>query len=159
MKKRYIKYFIIVILLTFLDQLTKYIVVNSFNVGEMKILINNFLKFYYIRNTGASFGIFSNQNIFLIVLTLLLVIYIIYDTFKSKKSNIRFISTALILSGAFGNLIDRVLRKYVVDFISFTLFNHEMAIFNVADIYITFGVLLYIYIIFMEGKYERNSSK
>ena len=158
MKKDYLKYILIIIFLTCLDQLTKFIVIKSFSANESLILIKNFLKFYYIKNTGASFGIFSNQNILLIIITVLLIGYIIYDTIKSKNSNLRFISTSLILGGALGNLIDRVFRKYVVDFISFTVLGHEMAIFNVADMFISFGVILYIYIIFKEGKYERNSS-
>lgn len=65
----------------------------------------------------------------------------------------------LIVSGALGNLIDRIFRGYVIDFISFTLFNREMAIFNIADTLITFGIIMYIWILFMEGKNERNSSK
>jgi signal peptidase II len=66
----------------------------------------------------------------------------------------------LILSGAFGNLIDRVVRGYVVDFISFTIFGHKMAIFNVADICVVLGVILYIFLMFVEGRKndEENSN-
>ena len=157
--KKYLKFILIIVFSIILDQITKLIVVNTFNVNESKVIINNFFKFYYIKNTGASFGIFSNQNIFLIILTILILGYIIYDTYKSNKSSLKLLSTSLILGGAFGNLIDRVFRKYVVDFISFTLFGREMAIFNVADMLISFGVVIYILIIFKEGKYERINSK
>ena len=66
---------------------------------------------------------------------------------------------SLIISGALGNLIDRVFRGYVVDFISFILFNKEMAIFNVADAFITIGVVILLIYIFKEGKYERSNNK
>ncbi len=159
MKKRLFIYIFILIALVSFDQLTKYIVINSFNVNDKLILINNFLKFYYIRNTGISFGMLSNQKYIIILLTLLVIAYVIYETIKNKKNKLMIISSSLIISGAIGNLIDRIFRGYVVDFISFTLFKKEMAIFNIADILITFGIILYIYIILMEGKNERNSSK
>ena len=159
MKKKYIYCLIIVLILAFLDQLTKFIVIRSFRLGETRIIINNFLEFYYIKNTGASFGILSNQNISLILITIVLVLYILYENYKSNQSILRLFSTSLIIGGAIGNLIDRVFRKYVIDFISFTLFNHEMAIFNLADMFICFGVLIYFYIIIMEGKNERISNK
>ena len=159
MKKRLFIYIFILIALVSFDQLTKYIVINSFNVNDKLILINNFLKFYYIRNTGISFGMLSNQKYIIILLTLLVIAYVIYETIKNKKNKLMIISSSLIISGAIGNLIDRVFRGYVVDFISFTLFKKEMAIFNIADILITLGIILYIYIILMEGKNERNSSK
>ena len=82
----------------------------------------------------------------------------IYELLKTKNK-LNLIACSLIISGSLGNLIDRVFRGYVIDFISFTLFKREMAIFNVADICITFGVILYIIIILKEGKNERVNSK
>ena len=117
----------------------------------LEVVNNNFLKFSYIRNTGASFGIFSGNTIFIIILSLIIIAYIIYELIKHSNNMLYKVTCILILGGAFGNLIDRLFRGYVVDFISFTLFNKEMAIFNVADIFVTFGVLLYIYIILIEG--------
>ena len=81
----------------------------------------------------------------------------IYEFIKSDNKILLF-SSSLIISGAFGNLIDRIFRGYVIDFISFTLFKNEMPIFNIADIFITFGVGIYLVFLFMEGKNERVSS-
>ena len=78
---------------------------------------------------------------------------------KNINNKIFVISLSLIISGALGNLIDRIFRGYVVDFISFTLFNKEMAIFNIADIFITIGVTILLVRIFKEGKYERIRNK
>ena len=63
----------------------------------------------------------------------------------------------MIIGGALGNLIDRIFRGYVVDFISFTIFNKEMAIFNIADILITIGIVLYV-IDLIGDKNERSNS-
>ena len=79
------------------------------------------------------------------------------ETTASLVSSI--FSLTLVLGGAVGNLIDRIFRGYVVDFLSFRLFNYDMPVFNVADIFITCGVILVIFCILREGKYEKNSSR
>ena len=81
----------------------------------------------------------------------------IYEFIKSDNK-LHLISTILIISGAFGNLIDRIFRGYVVDFISFTFFGYEASIFNVADSFITIGVIFYIINIILEGKYGKDNS-
>ena len=156
MKKKY--YILLIIGLCLFDQLSKLIILKFFDVNESLVLIKNFLKIYYIQNIGISFGIFSGMRIPIIVLSILIIGYMIYEFIKSEK-RVSLISISLIISGAFGNLIDRVFRGYVVDFISFTLFKKEMSIFNLADTFITIGVFIYIISLFMEGKYERVNSK
>ena len=158
MNKKGIKIIIFSLVLILLDFLTKFLIIHSFNINEGIILINNFLKFIYIKNSGAAFGLLNNNIYVLIIITIALISYLIYELIKCNNK-LYFFSYLLILCGALGNLIDRVFRGYVVDFISFTLFGREMAIFNVADIYITFGVILFIFSIFKEGKHERNNHK
>ena len=146
-------------MLVILDQLTKFLVVELIPLNNSVILIRNFLKFYYIQNTGAAFGMFSGYTILLVLFTFF-VLYFLYKEIKDNKvDNLNLCTLVLLFAGAIGNLIDRVFRKYVIDFISFTLFKHEMAIFNVADIYITFGVIIYLFGILRDRKNERNSSK
>lgn len=159
MKKKSLIVLISVLMLIVFDQIVKYLIVKNFSIGEEKILIDNFLKFIYIRNTGAAFGILSGNIIFLIGISLLLIFYIVKEMKKNIDNNLSLLSFSLILGGAVGNLIDRIFRGYVVDFISFTLFKREMSIFNVADMYITIGVILLIYIVLKEGKYERINSR
>ena len=159
MKKKYCIFYLLLFILTFIDQITKALVIKFLSVSKSLILIKNFLKFCYIKNTGISFGIFSGKQLMIIIVTFMIISYLIYDFVKNINNKKIFISTILIVSGALGNLIDRVFRGYVVDFISFTLFGKEMAIFNVADIFITFGVILYILNIIMEGKYGKDSNK
>ncbi len=90
----------------------------------------------------------------LILITVVLLFYLLKE-FKNSKNKLNITAYTLIISGAIGNLIDRIFRKYVVDFISFTLFGHEMAVFNIADTYITFGIILLIYCIVKEERSER----
>ena len=129
MKKRYI---IITLLLIILDQLSKYFIVRNFNVYDEWIIIKDFLKFEYVQNTGISFGLFSGGRIVIIIASLVVIGFMIYDLLH-EQSKVHYFSCLLILSGALGNLIDRVFRGYVVDFISFTIASHKMAIFNLAD--------------------------
>lgn len=159
MKKKSLFILVVILILTIIDQIIKYLVVSNISIGTEKVIIDNFLKFIYIRNTGAAFGILSGNIIFLIFITVLLIFYIVNEMKKNINNNLSLLSFSLILSGAFGNLIDRVVRGYVVDYISFTLFSREMSVFNLADTYITIGVILLIYIIIKEGKNERVSSK
>ena len=100
-----------------------------------------------------------NSTVILILITILLLIYLIIELKKNINNDFISLSLSLIISGALGNLIDRVFRGYVVDFISFILFNKEMAIFNVADAFITIGVVILLIYIFKEGKYERSNNK
>ena len=77
MKKKSLVVLISLLMLIVFDQIIKYLIVKNFSIGEEKILMDNFLKFIYIRNTGAAFGILSGNIIFLIFITVLLIFYIV----------------------------------------------------------------------------------
>ena len=150
MKKKYLYIVLFIIGLVLIDQVSKLLVVNY--LSDKIVLINNFFSLDYVKNTGAAFGFFSGNIFFLVLITLALVIYLIYELKQNidKKFNLVFI--ILIISGAIGNLIDRVFRGFVVDFISFILFNSQMPVFNIADIFVTCGVAGLIFVIFKEEK-------
>lgn len=150
MKKKYINIILSILLLVMLDQISKLLVVNYLN--EEIIFIDNFFSFTFIKNYGAAFGIFGGNTLFLILITILLIMYLLYDTYKNIDKKINIIFNILIISGALGNLIDRIFREYVVDFISFILFNNQMPVFNIADILVTFGVIGLIFTIFKEER-------
>lgn len=150
-KIKIIKIIISIIILVLFDQITKYLVVTKIRHGSVSI-IKNFLDFLYVENTGAAFGLLRGQTIFLIIITLVFMYYIFSELKKSKNDNLLLIGLVLIISGSIGNLIDRLLFGYVIDFISFTIFNIAMPIFNVADIFITFGVCIYLFKIIKEDK-------
>ena len=148
MKKETRNLIIIMIILIVIDQISKILITNLLN-DNVLVIIPKFLKFIYVENTGAAFGILSG-NIFILILISLGLIYYIYEEIKRNKSSKVVFSYTLVLSGALGNLIDRIFRGYVVDFVSFTLFNKEMAVFNIADSYITVGVILLLYFLIKE---------
>lgn len=146
MKKKSLIVLISLLMLIVFDQIIKYLIVKNFSIGEEKILIDNFFKFIYIRNTGAAFGILSGNIVFLIGISLLLIFYIVKEMKKNIDNNLSLLSFSLILGGAVGNLIDRIFRGYVVDYIDITrLFDYP--IFNFADICIVVGVILVITVI------------
>ncbi len=148
MKKGTIKLLIIIFLLILFDQTTKYLV-SSLLLDNSLIIIKNFLKFTYVENVGAAFGILKGNIVFLIIISLFLIYYIIKEIKNNKDNNIIY-AYSLVLSGALGNLIDRIFRGYVIDFISFTFFKRDMAVFNIADSYITIGVFLLIFFMIKE---------
>lgn len=148
MKKGTIKLLIIIFLLILFDQTTKYLV-SSLLLDNSLIIIKNFLKFTYVENVGAAFGILKGNIAFLIMISLFLIYYIIKEIKNNKDNNIIY-AYSLVLSGALGNLIDRIFRGYVIDFISFTFFKRDMAVFNIADSYITIGVFLLIFFMIKE---------
>ena len=150
MKKKYLYIVLFIVGLVLIDQVSKLLVVNY--LSDKIVLINNFFCLDYVKNTGAAFGFFSGNIFFLILITLALVIYLIYDLKQNMDKKLNLIFTILIISGAIGNLIDRVLRGFVVDFISFILFNSQMPVFNIADIFVTCGVLGLIFVMFKEEK-------
>lgn len=130
-----------IFLLIFLDQFTKHLAILHLKGQAPYILLDRILEFSYLENTGAAFSSFSGRQTFLIILTAIVIIVLVWRFFTLPASR-RFlwmrICLLFILSGAVGNLIDRLTRRYVVDFIYFVPINFPK--FNVADIYITVGV-------------------
>ena len=156
MKKENIKIILTVILLIIIDQLIKFLIVNGLSNGSDIIVINNFFKFTYLTNTGAALGMLSSNTLGLIIVSIVLIWYVIKEI-QRNNNKLNILSLTLILSGALGNLIDRLFRGYVIDYISFTLFKKEMPVFNFADILITFGICILLYIIIKEGKNDKKS--
>lgn len=136
---------IMIILVMGLDHLTKYMAI-SLKQGDV-VIFDKFLKLTYVENRGAAFGIFENKKIFLMIITLLIIAFVIYYVFKSYNQikNFDKVVYGLLLGGALGNLVDRIFREYVVDFISIKLpFNYDFPVFNVADIAVVVSCVLII---------------
>ena len=124
-------------ILLLLDQIIKFIVINNnFTV------IPGFLSLTYTENTGMAFGLNEN-NVILVILINIVILGIIIKFLKEnidKIDMVVFISLILILTGGFGNLIDRIFRGHVIDFIDVNLF--DFPVFNIADIYIIVGAII-----------------
>lgn len=134
-----------IILLIALDQWTKALAVDKLMNKEPFIIIENVLQFKYLENRGAAFGLFQNKQIFFFVFGVILLGFIAYAYYKmplGRKYTLLRVTAALMAAGAIGNMIDRVLNNYVVDFVYFELINFP--IFNVADCYVTIAAALII---------------
>ena len=142
MKKKYIKIIMYTILLIFIDQISKLLVM-SFLKDEI-VFINNFFSFLFVKNYGAAFGLFGGNVLLLIAITCALICYLIYDIKIHINDKLNVICSSLILSGAIGNLIDRIIYGYVIDFLDFNIFGYDYPIFNLADSFIFVGVMLII---------------
>lgn len=139
--------FISIAVLTAADQVIKFIVERYLQPVGTAEFINGFIGLNYVRNTGAAFGSFSENTTLLSVVTgVVLLIGIILIATKRIKSKFYLTCAVMIISGGLGNLIDRIVKGYVVDFIDvqFT----DFAVFNFADILVTVGsIALMIYVI------------
>lgn len=150
-KFNYLIYLFIVVSLVSLDQYTKSIILNYFELYQSNTIIDGFFSLTYVQNFGAGFSIMQNaRTTFLIITPICLVGF----TYLFIKSNDKLSKTALLLmiSGTIGNFIDRIVRIYVVDFLDFIIFGWDFPIFNVADIFLTVGVCLYIIALIKEEK-------
>ena len=138
---------LIIALAVCLDWFTKAWAANILAVKGSIPLIKGVLNFTYTENTGAAFSIFSKHTsalgIFSAVVTLGLIGFMLLQKKKNPGKKIYLVSIAMIIGGALGNMRDRFVFGYVVDFIDFCLINFP--VFNVADIFITIGGILFCY--------------
>ena len=145
--KKIITSFVIVLFIFFLDRITKILILNiAEETGKVDIYINSFLNFYLVWNSGIGFGLLSfddnyvyNSITVLIILINLIIVYLIYIE-KGQKSYFLLI----ILGGSLGNLFDRLYYNAVPDFIDLNYKGFHWFIFNVADIFITIGIMFLI---------------
>ena len=153
--------FVLIIVLTVIDQIIKFIAVKNISVGQVIELIKigdkNILDLTHIRNTGAAWSIMQGKTWFLIVLPIAVLIGgIIFMTVKRNSlKKLEVISISMIIAGGIGNLIDRIRLREVVDYISFKFI--DFPVFNFADICVVIGeILLLAYIFFFETDKEKE---
>ncbi|WP_122638352.1 signal peptidase II [Romboutsia sp. Marseille-P6047] len=144
-------YEIIIAILIGLDQLSKYFALNYLkDMGSIPI-IQSIFHLTYVENRGAAFGMFQNNQIIFIIVASIASIFGLYYLHKKNMHIVGKVGILLIISGAIGNLIDRVRLGFVVDYFDFIIIWEY--VFNVADVFVVVGtVLLCIYILFFEDK-------
>lgn len=134
---------IISIILLCIDQISKLLVVNLLTKTDSIAIIKNFFYLTYINNDGAAFSILVGKRVLLILIAVLVIVMLIRYIKKNNIQNkLELVSISLIIGGSLGNLIDRVVRGYVIDFLDFKIFNYNFPIFNLADTFIVIGVFL-----------------
>ena len=136
------------VFIVLIDQLSKYLMSNHYN----KLINKDFLLFKldFVKNYGAAFNIFSGSRVFLSLISIIFTIFLIYLILrKNTLISSDLYSYSFILGGTIGNGIDRILKGFVIDFISLNMINFP--VFNVADISINIGFIILLYSILKKG--------
>ena len=143
--------------LLLLDQITKYLAVTRLKDAEPVNIISGFFGFTYLENFGAAWGRFQNMRWFLVGVTAVLLLAMLWVLFFSRYRSFLLarISCLLITAGGAGNLVDRIARGYVVDFLHFKAI--DFPIFNVADCCVVIGAILLLIFFFFIYKEEKTA--
>ena len=147
---------IIAIFIVLLDQLTKFIILKNLDLWDKITVIPGFFSITHIHNEGIAFGMLADfgavSKIIVAVLTLVMIVIAIIALIKKwVRGPVGVVCVSFIIGGGIGNLIDRVILGYVVDFFAFTFWGKDFAVFNVADIFVTVGTFLFVlYFLFFD---------
>ena len=153
--RRLLLYAVFIAVLVSFDQLMKHLAVVKLKGQDPFVLIPGVLEFRYLENQGAAFSMFQNRQIMFYIITavfLVLAVWFLVKLPKSRKYRPLIVCLLVLSSGAVGNLIDRIVHQYVVDFIYFSII--DFPIFNVADIYVTLSVTVLIILVLFKYKDE-----
>ena len=148
-------------LIVIIDQISKYLVRSSMELHETIPLIKNFFHLTYVSNDGMAFGINFPGGIYIFtVASFILTIFLIGYLWYERNGHILLrIGLSLIIAGAIGNFIDRLMFKEVVDMFDFIFWGYHWYIFNVADSAVTVGMILYLaYSFFLQPKTQTNKT-
>tara|TARA_Y100000591_G_scaffold280686_1_gene260027 strand:+ start:281 stop:766 length:486 start_codon:yes stop_codon:yes gene_type:complete len=154
-KKKNFLYFFIISIIFFIDRATKLIMINLDDLyGERNYALTSFINLELIWNSGIAFGMLSFENSFYynLITSIIILITIIIFIMMVKTSGIQKYGFIMIFGGSIGNIFDRLIYSSVPDFIDIHFKNFHWFIFNVADIFITLGVLILIYLEFIKEK-------
>ena len=134
---------IISIIILIVDFIFKYLVSNNMIINVRNCIIPNFFYLTYTKNDGAAWSSFSGQSYLLIAISIVIIIFVFgYLRKKKKISKLEILGFSLLLGGALGNLLDRIIYGYVIDYLDFNLFNYNYPIFNLADSCVVLGVVV-----------------
>ena len=149
-----------VIAAVFLDQITKWLAVIFLEGNPSVPFIDWLLRFSYVEYTGAAWGMFGAPDqrwIFMTLSTVAIVAVLLYMFIMKPKNRLLKYSLALIVAGGIGNMIDRVMLGYVVDFLEFTFI--EFPVFNVADSFVCVGAAMMILYLIIDTVKEYKNGK
>ena len=158
--KKFFLSFLIVFIIFVLDRFSKLYILNLAETEKyIDIYVNSYLNFHLVWNTGIGFGLFSSgSNFYYNLITILIVlinIFILIIIIKSK--DFKFLFLLMVLGGSFGNLFDRIYYQAVPDFIDIHYESFHWFVFNVADIFITLGIICLIIVEFIFNNKKENN--
>ena len=126
-----------------IDIVVKLVVKNNLQLYQSIKIIDNFFYITYVKNTGAAWSMLSGKQSILIIFSVIVLIFFIKYLLKKEEYNkIDIVGYGLFLAGTIGNLIDRVVYGYVIDYFNFYIFSYDFPIFNIADSCIVIGIVL-----------------
>ena len=153
-----IKIILIITIIFILDRLSKILVIDNLSLGESLPIIKNFFNITYVNNHGAAFGILDGKIVFIVLISIIIFAYLIYEIKKGIHNNLITTSISLVIGGLLGNLFDRLVYGHVIDFLDFDFWNYDFAIFNIGDSFIVFGTILFAIGLIMEDKNENRNN-
>lgn len=145
---------VLTVILVIVDQIVKFLVSTYLNYIDV---IPKFIYLSLEKNYGVAFSMLWNNRLLILIISLLLILFLIYllnkdYLSKGKNNKLLNVTYGLLFGGILGNLIDRIVRGYVIDYIGVYIFNYKFPVFNLADSFITIGVILMIISTFKEEK-------
>lgn len=156
MKKKVIIYSSIIVIV---DLISKLVIDKLLKINETISIINNFFSITKVFNRGASFSMFIGYRLLFILIGIITIV-VLFKYLNNFKMNIRNIfAFSLLIGGIIGNLIDRVIYGYVIDFLDFNIFGYDAPIFNIADTCICVGAFLLFYAIMKREDINEIDSK
>ena len=155
--KKLILNLLIIFLLFFVDRISKIYILNiAENIGNVDIYVTNFLNLILVWNTGVGFGIlsFEEKIAYNLITAIIIIVNLIIIILIIKSEDFKIYFYLIILGGSIGNLFDRIYYSAVPDFIDIHFNNYHWFIFNLADIFITVGIIC---LIFVEIIYKKKN--
>ncbi len=152
--KNYLFVFVLSLIAFVIDRVSKNEILSIFEEDNLeRIFVNPFLDLFLVFNTGISYGLLGGESSFqkwLLIIVSVLIVAFLLIWMKDSTSRLVNISISFITGGALGNILDRILYGGVIDFISLHAYGYYWYIFNIADVFIVFGVILFLIKILME---------
>ncbi len=155
-------FYLVAIVIVAIDQWTKWLVIKNMELGERIVLLEPTFAFLSHRNRGAAWGMLEGQMWLFTIVTIIVIIGILYYFHKEAKGKPYFqLSLMVLLGGAIGNFIDRLMHGEVVDFIDvlIPIIRYDFPIFNIADAALTVGVIMLIIVLYFEEKAEKAAKR
>lgn len=153
------KIYWLALLFFIIDLVSKQLIIRLIDLSESIKIIPNFFYLTYVRNEGAAFSIFENQHVLILLVTFFALFFINNYLTKQKINKIESFSYSLITGGILGNLFDRIVYGYVIDFFDFRFGSYHYPVFNLADTFIVVGVIILMIYSFYEWRKENGNKK
>mgnify|MGYP003302981343 CR=1 FL=1 len=153
------KIILISILILIIDIISKQLVLHTMLEHQSIAIIDNFFSITLAKNTGVAFSLLEGKLPLIIIMTTIIIFIILKYIKSTNPNNIESICYSLVLGGALGNLIDRIIYGYVIDFLDFNLLGYPFPIFNLADTFIVIGIILLLILSLIESRNQNEINK